>query len=277
MANEDARLSALAAGTLLGCGVFTSLGIWNRRAFALDRHMARLQRDAARMQIDLPFPTEHINEVLQELISRENIFRGMARITLTARGDGRWNKTDGSDLSIIAQSTTEFRTDGSSTAVAEFPPLKLTFSPYRIEARRALAGVKSTSYGDALLAWREACARGFDEAIVCNSQGVLCEGTRSNLFWVRDGELRTPSLDTGCLPGIARELVLKWAHAERVRVREGSYSPSEIPGADEVFLTSAASGPRGVSLLDMSGQEEIFTTVGATTKRFQELWAEATA
>ena len=184
---DEATSNATSAGALLGWGVFTTIGVWNAQPFALPQHLARLQHDAAHCEIEYSIDDETLDSALHELISRHKITRGMARISITKRGDGRWNTQSGSDVSILVRPIKD-----------ETVPAKITTSPFRMHSKRALCGVKSTSYLDYQLAWNEAQSRGFDEAILLNEQSSVCEGARSNLFWTRDGNLFTPSLSTGC-------------------------------------------------------------------------------
>ena len=255
-------LPATIAGLLLGWGCYSTLGVRQSRPLHLERHLARLRDNAARLNIEIAFADEEIHSALGELISQSEVISGNARLTLTKRGDGRWNKEAGSDFLIVAQN-------------APMPPLsglRLMISPFRFEARRPLAGIKSTSYLDYQLAWQNAQEAGYDEAILLNQNGALCETTRANLFWARRGELFTPSLECGCLPGIARELVLENAPLLDIPVREGMFSPQELRNADEVFITSATNGPRGVNSVRFD-EEDNFTE-GEITQRLQQWWQD---
>jgi branched-subunit amino acid aminotransferase/4-amino-4-deoxychorismate lyase len=117
------------------------------------------------------------------------------RLTVSQRGDGRWNTQIGSDISIIVREISD-----------SYEPLRVVLSPFRVESRRALSGIKSTSYADYEFAWQDAQARGYDEALLLNSRDEVCEGARSNVFWVRDDVLRTSTTGCGCLP----ESVVLW-------------------------------------------------------------------
>ena len=182
---DDATIAATSAGALLGWGVFTTIGIWNAQPFALTQHFARLQHDAAHCEIEYSMCDETLQNALRELIARHEIARGVARITVTKRGDGRWNTQSGSDVSVLVRAMND-----------EIAPAKITQSLFRLYSNRALVGVKSTSYLDYQLAWRDAQSRGFDEAILLNQNKHICEGARSNLFWTRDGELFTDRKST---------------------------------------------------------------------------------
>ena len=221
---QTLALPATTAGLLLGWGCYSTLGVRGAHPLHIQRHLVRLATTRRDLNIEFAFSDEEIQNALGEVIKRNKVTSGNARLTLTRRGDGRWNKEEGSDFLIVAQN-------------APVPPLsglRLMLSPFRFEARRPLAGIKSTSYLDFQLAWQNAHQAGYDEAILLNQNGALCETTRANLFWARRDELFTPSLECGCLPGITRELILENAPLLDISVREGAFSPQELRNADEV-------------------------------------------
>jgi branched-subunit amino acid aminotransferase/4-amino-4-deoxychorismate lyase len=102
-----------------------------------------------------------------------------------------------------------------------------------------LSGIKSANYLPMLLAYRQAKAQGYDEALLLNTQGFLSEASRSNIFFVKDNCLITPSSDCGCLPGITRDTVLSIAAREKIQCLEAKVSPEELKKADEAFLTNS--------------------------------------
>jgi len=109
--------------------------------------------------------------------------------------------------------------------------------------------VKTTSYAENAVALAEAHRRGASEAIVANTRGELCEGTGSNVFVVIDGVVHTPSLDTGCLAGITRELVLEWGPAVAEH-RESRLPFESLFTADEIFITSSTRDVHPVTRVD---------------------------
>ncbi|PQV63652.1 branched-chain amino acid aminotransferase [Abditibacterium utsteinense] len=245
--DTSGAVSARSAGLTLGWGVFTTLGVRDGAPRFLERHFGRLQRDAnaADVPFDLDFPT--ISKALNAVLRANNIENGHARLTLTRRDDGRWNLENGADLSIFALETA----DSSGE-------LRAQLSPHRTEAKRALAGVKITSYLPYFWAWREAKKRGYDEAILRDGEDVWCEGARSTIFWVKNGELFTPSLETGCLRGIGRDLALEWAAFQGIPVHQGRFQNREAETADEMWLVSAATGTRPLRALhDESGAKRM--------------------
>jgi branched-chain amino acid aminotransferase len=270
VAEGEARISAHVAGATLGWGVFTTIGVWHGRAFEIERHLQRLRRDAERLQIPLHFDDAVLQQAAVAIIHVNAIARGIARITVLQGSDGRWNTDDGCDAFIMARPVAE---DVASTRI-----LRLVLSPFRIEARRATAGLKSTSYLDYQLAWQEASRSGFDEALLCNGSGAVSECSRANVFWVRDDVLHTPHIETGCLPGIGRELTLEWAAQSGLASRQGHYSLQELAAADEVFITSAAQGVRAVASLSLDANDAApyeYASNGSVTLAMQQRWNEA--
>ena len=82
----------------------------------------------------------------------------------------------------------------------------------------------------------------YDEALFVNTTGNLCEAATANVFLIKDGALLTPSLDSGCLPGVTRELVIELAMEAGITVREDSLQLDDLQRADESFLTSSTRG-----------------------------------
>ena len=106
-------------------------------------------------------------------------------------------------------------------------------------------GIKSLHYGDSILEKRKAQEKGFLEALFLNSKGELAECSMSNIFWVKEGQIYTPSLSCGLLPGVMRAFVL-----EKRNVQEIHAAYEQILQADEVFLTNSVMEVMGVHRLD---------------------------
>ena len=117
--------------------------------------------------------------------------------------------------------------------------------PWTRNERSAVAGLKTTSYAENVVAVEYAHQRGASEGLFANTRGELCEGTGSNVFLVVGGRILTPPLASGCLAGVTRALVIEWCGAE-----EATLSMSDLAAADEVFLTSSTRDVHPVSALD---------------------------
>jgi branched-chain amino acid aminotransferase len=117
--------------------------------------------------------------------------------------------------------------------------------PWPRNERGALAGIKTTSYAENVLALAYAAERGGSEAIFANTVGNLCEGTGSNVFLVVDGELVTPPLAAGCLAGVTRGLLLEWFGGSEQDVPAGT-----LATASEAFLASTTRDVQSVRSVD---------------------------
>jgi branched-chain amino acid aminotransferase len=252
----EARVSPASAGVLYGWGVFTTLGLRGGKPRAFERHWERLVAHAGRAAVPVERDATDVEAGLRELAGRLGLSDGRARITLLRGAGGPWREKEaGGDTLVFA----------AARAPRAARPLALTVSPYRLNTTSPLAGVKSTAFVEHLLALEEARGRGFDEALMLNERGEVAEGTAANVFWVRGGELFTPSLATGCLAGITRRLVLEVASRLRIRATEGGFPLAAVGEADEVFLTNSTWGLSPVGQFDVHryGQAPLAARLGA--------------
>ncbi|WP_205304488.1 aminotransferase class IV [Nonomuraea montanisoli] len=257
---QRATVSVFDHGLMVGDGVFETVKIVHGRAFALTRHLDRLKLSAQRMDLPEPDVEAIADGVAKCLAVAPDWALGRIRITYTS-GPGPL----GSD-----------RGDQGTTAVVivdeqkPFPvTANVTVVPWPRNERGALAGVKSTSYGDNAKALAYAKARGGGEAIFGNIAGDLCEGTGSNIFIVRGGRLLTPTLASGCLAGVTRALVLEWCGGEETDV-----PLSAVYEAEEAFLTSTTRDVQPIRLVD---DTELPIAPGPITAKAMRVFAERSA
>jgi branched-chain amino acid aminotransferase len=118
-------------------------------------------------------------------------------------------------------------------------------------SRRAVdPAVKSGNYLNNIMALAEAKRAGAYEALMCNPDGRVAEGSTSNVFVVRGGQITTPPLATGILSGITRMRLMELARGADLVVDEDDLRPEDVRGADEVFITSSIRGVMPVYLVD---------------------------
>ncbi|MCA6092736.1 aminodeoxychorismate lyase [Streptomyces sp. SCA3-4] len=232
---DTARVSVFDHGLTVGDGVFETLKTTAGRPFALTRHLARLA-DGAR-SLGLPEPDlDEVRHACAAVLDANPLPLGRLRITYTGGVSplGSDRGTAAPTLVVAVVGATPH--PGSTAAVTV---------PWTRNERGALAGLKSTSYAENVVALARAREQGATEALFANTAGALCEGTGSNVFVVLDGELHTPPLASGCLPGITRALVVEWTGAQETEL------PFDVlDRADEVFLTSSLRDVQAVHTLD---------------------------
>jgi branched-subunit amino acid aminotransferase/4-amino-4-deoxychorismate lyase len=261
-----ARVEAV---SLYGRGVFTTLAVHHHQPFLWPEHWARLTEHAARVGLDkVEFDEPSVRASLARLIEANKVKEGRARLTLTATTErGGWKvKAPGerkTDLLILT---------GDARATSE-DGLALTISPYRVNTLSPLVGIKSVNYLDHILAWEEARARDFDEAVTLNERGEIVSTTVANIFWVTDGALHTPVLTTGALAGTTRACIKELAATLSIPLVEGVYDLSDLGDADEIFLTSAGHGVGIVTTFDF---RRYTVAVGSVALRLREAFRQLT-
>jgi branched-chain amino acid aminotransferase len=235
---EDARLPAVSSAAFYGKGVFTTLAIYRGLPFLWEKHWRRLSDNAATVGLDLSENTERVTrEALDEIIAKNGVDNGRARITfLDETPSAIWatSRERKTSLSIVT---------GDLRPIPQ--PLRLSLSPYPVNSRSPLAGVKSCNYLENLMTYDEAKQRGFDESVRVNEKGHITSAAMANVFWLKDGRLLTPAVSTGCLPGTTREFVLENIESEEVEA-----DINQLQNADAIFLTSAGLGVAAVAHFD---------------------------
>jgi branched-chain amino acid aminotransferase len=227
VAPDEAALSAVDHGITVGDGVFETCAVLDGQAFALTRHLARLERSAAGMgmaSLDLPKVRSGVDAVLAAAPDA-----GRLRITVTdgigPLGSGR---SDTPQTVVVAAS-----------AAVIVPTGRAARSPWTRNENSAVAGLKTTSYAENVVALADAIKKGADESVFANTRGDLCEGTGSNVFLEIDGELVTPPLSSGCLAGITRALLLEWGAEAGLPVREAKDGELPFSVLDQVSAGEA--------------------------------------
>ena len=236
---DAARVSVLDHGFTVGDGVFETILVRDGLAFALTRHLDRLQRSLSGMSLTGPAPSlvrTAVDALLASATTADGLTLGRLRITVTS-GEGPIGSVRGPHAATLVLALAPMTAPDPSTAIATVPWVRNERSP--------IAGVKSTSYAENAVALASARSRGASEAVLANTVGGLCEGTGSNVFVVVDGEVLTPPLTSGALDGVTRQLVLEWCDAV-VPMREETLGYDVLFTADEVFLTSSTRGVQPV-------------------------------
>ena len=223
---DQARVSVFDHGITVGDGVFETLKVLGGEPLALTRHLHRLVRSCEVLGLQLP-NLEAIRAAVGEVIRNEPEASDLGRLRITCTGGAGPLASD--------------RLDGSQTTIMALRPMQpwpattsAVVVPWVRNERSAVTGAKTTSYAENVVALQWAHDRGFSEGLFANTLGQISEGTGTNVFVVKDGDVLTPPVSSGCLAGITRELLLEWGLAT-----EAALSLEDLESADEVFLTSS--------------------------------------
>lgn len=208
-------------GLYRGDGAFEVIRLYGGRPYALDDHIARLERSSASLRLE--FDRMALRAEIAALLAEAGPIDGQLRLIVT-RGGRRIAATE------------NIPTHDATAKVAS-----ITYQPTIL-----LTGVKSLSYGANMLATRLAKEQGADEALLVRPDGIVLEPPTSSIFWVADGALRTTALEEGVLESITRDRLLKALPG----IEEGAWTLDQVKGASEAFLASTTREVQAVASID---------------------------
>jgi branched-chain amino acid aminotransferase len=242
-------------GLTVGDGVFEAVKVVDGQPFALTRHLARLAVSARGLRLP-DFDVHEVRRAVAAVLDGQDLPLGRIRITYTG-GDAPLGSGRGQSPPTLVVVAAPMNRAAATTSVVTVP--------WPRNERGALAGLKTTSYAENVIALAHAADRGATEAVFGNLAGDLCEGTGSNVFYVLDGELCTPTLASGCLAGISRALLLEWYGG-----REVDAALDVLRDASEIFLVSTTRDVQAVSRWD----DRELEAPGPVTAEAAKVWAE---
>jgi branched-chain amino acid aminotransferase len=233
----DAKISVYDHGLLYGDGVFEGIRIYGGRIFKLKEHLIRLYDSARSIALDIPISRDEMTRVVEDVVKTNEKENGYIRLVVT-RGTGSLGldprRCDPQVIVIVDD-------------IALYPPDLyengldiITSSVIRNHPAALSSRVKSLNYLNSILAKIEAIRGGCLEALMLNHNGEVAECTGDNIFIVKRGELRTPTIDAGMLEGVTRAVVMDLAAAAGFVCREMTLLRHDIYAADEFFLTGTA-------------------------------------
>lgn len=259
--DDQLLMAALDRGVLHGLGLFETMLAIDGVPRHWDLHRERLQSSAKRLGWSLPdFPFE---DAMAELLERNGFTRGHARLRLTlSAGSGSMRDLEAADDRVCWLS--------ASLLTPAPDALRVAVCPWRRNEHSPLAGLKCASYAENLVALDWARRQGLDELLFLNTAGQLCEAATANVFVVREGVLRTPPAESGCLAGVMRAMVLQWAPALGIPVEECRLGMEDVGSASELMLTNAVHGVMPVVRVG-----ELSFAEGPVTGRLRDGWRQS--
>lgn len=227
---SDRLLAPGQVGLLSGWGVFSTIRVIGGVLFAFEHHWARMSKDAAALNVQLPRDSEAVHRKLLDLVEANQTSNATVRVVVVRNTGGIWEGPAIGRASDLIALTTETKDWGKG--------VRLCYTPRARYAAGEFAGAKILSWGSNLTWLERAQARGFDETILLNEQGEVAECTSANIFAATGDQVWTPPLSSGCLPGVTRELLLHKIQVPGYRIGEKALMPTDLESAAEVFITS---------------------------------------
>ncbi|QOR66732.1 aminodeoxychorismate lyase [Cytobacillus suaedae] len=262
---EEAKISPLDHGYLYGLGVFETFRTYDGHPFLLDDHLARLKEALKELQIDYSPTREDVKSIVDLLLKRNNLEDAYIRFNVSA-GVGEV----GLQVDVYKD----------PTVIVFIKPLPKLVEGIEKEAiileqrRNSPEGatrLKSHHYLNNVIGKREAGGNPTVEGVFLTKEGYLAEGVTSNLFWVKNGKLFTPSVETGILDGVTRRFILELATHHGIKSEMGYYQSEEIEVCDEAFITNSV---QEIVPLSKINNISLPGNKGIVTIQLQKLYAE---
>ena len=250
---SEARISVSDHGFLYGYGLFQTMRAYHGKLFLLDRHLKRLYEAAEVIGMRRKLDGIDLEKACNDTLKANKLKEARVRLTVT-NGDGPampWTDPGGKPNIVVTAVpytpfTSEIYTRGFKVGIASVRRMK----------QSVVSSMKSINYLLNVMARMEAAEKGLDETILLNDDGYIAEGGGSNIFFVRDSKLVTPSLKSGIIPGVTREVVIELAAGLGIATTEGTVGLGAISKCDEAFMTNAIIEVMPVmSVRDETGKE----------------------
>ncbi|HOL21333.1 MAG TPA: branched-chain-amino-acid transaminase [bacterium] len=235
---EEAKVSIFDHGLLYGDGVFEGIRGYNGRIFKLDEHLSRLYASAKAIMLDVPLEFSELKDAIIQTVRANKLRDSYIRVVVT-RGVGDLGldpeKCKIPTLFVIASKIELYPAD-----IYEKGLDVITAATRRNLTEAINPAVKSLNYLNNIMAKIEANNAGASEALMLNYEGYVTECTGENIFIVSRGNLVTPPVSAGVLPGITRDTVKEIATEIGLEVKEMNITRYDIFTAEECFLTGTA-------------------------------------
>jgi branched-chain amino acid aminotransferase len=270
----EAKVHVLAHALQYGTGVFEGMRSYETgdgpAIFRLDAHLERFFKSAELYDLVIPYTQDALAEACLEVVRANHLEASYLRpiAFFDAATLSVWTKECPVTVAIAALPTGKYLANADAG-------VRVTVSPVRKFDNSAIpAWAKACGqYINSARAVNDAQRRGFDEALLLNSQELVAEGSGENLFLVKDGAIVTNDRDASILMGVTRASILEIARDLGIETRIAPMSVEDVLGADELFFTGTAVEVTGIREVDghvMSGGKP-----GPVTRRIQETFNEA--
>ncbi|TVM03391.1 MAG: aminodeoxychorismate lyase [Candidatus Brocadia sp. WS118] len=243
----ECRWKVLDRGFLYGDGLFETLRAYHGKPFRLDDHVARLVNSARYFDIPFHYTAQHLEQVIEQLLTRNNLQDAYVRMTLS-RGFG----INGLIPAGICKPTFLIHTKPFPAYPASCykTGVSLITSHIRRSVTCPISSHKTLSYLTNYLMKKEAVGQGAHDALILNTENQVTECAVSNVFLVERNTVITPSLKANLLPGVTRRVILELCNENRIHASEELFGLERVLAADEVFLTNSLMEAMPVSTIN---------------------------
>lgn len=242
MLQNEAKISPFDHGFLYGLGVFETFRIYDGHPFLLDDHFQRLKVSLKELNIHPSLKKNELSIILENLLKINNLRNAYIRLNVSA------------GIAPIGLQTEAYTDPNVIIFIKPInEPMSLTKNAVFLNTvRNSPEGnerLKSHHYLNNILGKREVPTLD-TEGIFLTKEGYIAEGIVSNIFWVKNGQVFTPSIRTGILNGITRRLIISLLRKKGIPCHEGYYFANDVLNADEVFITNSIQEVVSISMVN---------------------------
>ena len=260
-------------GFQFGLGAFETIAVEAGKPIFLDKHLKRLERAAEFLYLgtlsERGITEKQILRYLEEQAQLPESRANVANITQFSESRENFSDITHCALKImLSKENVVFSMRANPYTPEQYEKgFVLDISPVKRNETSSLVYHKTMNYGDCILEKRNAVAAGVDERLFLNTKDQICEGTVSNIFFVKQGKLYTPDTRCGLLPGILREYICETQHVEEVIIY-----PENLKEYEECFVTNSLMGIMPVRQIEETSftEEKVTQTLLA---KYQKLIA----
>lgn len=239
---QNAHISFKDRGVLLGEGLFETIGIRCGKVNFFKQHWQRLEGGALKLGIELPFTFKTLLKDIYQLIKHHGLREGGLRLTLTAGISDRGLVAPIIEKGHYFIECFSFR--------KPLTPMRLCLSNYLRSPTDPLLQLKTLSYLTHVLEKKYAYQKGYDDVLACNTHNEVCETSCANFFLIKKGQIVTPPLSAGVLPGIIRAQVLNQCISAGIPIKVRPIRKEELALAEGAFITNALIGVVAVKQIE---------------------------
>ncbi|MBM7649567.1 4-amino-4-deoxychorismate lyase [Bacillus ectoiniformans] len=230
---DEVRISPFDHGFLYGLGVFETFRLYNGHPFLLDDHLERLNKSLETLMIERAFTRDEIMEIVISLSNANELKDAYIRLNVSAGNGEIGLQTD------VYKKPNVIMFQKPLQPPKEMQEKEGVWLETKRNTPELSERLKSHHYLNNIAAKREIGNDLRKEGIFFTSEGFIAEGIVSNVFWIKGGTLYTPTIETGILNGVTRQLVMALAKKNGWRMEEGYYKKEQLLEAEEAFFTNS--------------------------------------
>jgi len=232
---DNLNYKDLKRGFLYGDGIFETLLAKNRKIFRYEEHWKRMVKGAKICNLEIP-EKEKIKEIILKNLKEKDCY---IRINLWRKKPEKFSPLNErkSNFLIIIKEFEPYPSKLYKNGINCIISKKI-----RRNEKSIVSKIKSISFIENIIVKIECEKENCDDAIILNTSGYISEGSVSNIFFVKDDCVYTPSIESGCLEGITRKVIFEICEKNRIKIKEGFFKPEFLRSVDEVFLTNTLMG-----------------------------------